>query len=124
MWAAIINILLGLWLMISPYLFQFEKQATDNNYIVGPLVLTFAITALWEVNRSARFLNIPAGIWLAASPFILSFQSSSATWLTLLAGVLITALSFVKGKIKGNYGGGWRSLVRKAKNVNEDNYQY
>ncbi len=34
----------------------FEKAAFDNNYIAGPLIIIFAITALWEVNRSARTL--------------------------------------------------------------------
>ncbi len=71
MWAAIINILLGLWLMISPTFIPFEKAAFDNNYIAGPLVITFAITALWEVNRSARYLTLLAGVWLIFSPFYL-----------------------------------------------------
>ena len=110
MWAAIINILLGLWLMISPYLLQLEKAASNNNYIVGPMVLTFAITALWEINRSARYFNIAAGAWLAASPFILNFQAADATWNSIVSGVLIAVFSFVKGTIKGKYGGGWKSL--------------
>src|SRR5688572_5526958 len=86
MWAAIINILLGLWLMFSPGLLQFEKAASDNNYIVGPLVLTFAIIALWELNRSARFFNIAIGVWLVISPFIIGFQSPTTTWITILSG--------------------------------------
>jgi hypothetical protein len=113
MWAAIINILLGLWLMFSPGLLQFEKAASDNNYIVGPLVLTFAITALWELNRSVRFFNMAAGVWLAVSPFVLGFQSQTAIWTTVLSGVLITVFSFVKGSIKRNYGGGWQSLFER-----------
>ena len=111
--AAIINILLGLWLMISPALLQFEKAAFNNNYIVGPLVLTCAVMALWEVNRSARYLNMAAGGWLVASPFILNFQSTNAIWTTVLSGVLIAVLSFIKESIKGKYGGGWRSLFEK-----------
>src|SRR5687767_4552078 len=97
MWAAIVNIITGLWLMFSPYLLQLEKTASYNNYIIGPLVLTFAITAIWEVNRSARYLNMVAGAWLAVSPFILVIPSGEATWNSVISGVLITALSFVKG---------------------------
>ena len=111
--AAIVNILLGLWLMISPALLHFEKAAANNNYIVGTLVLTFAIMALWEVNRYARFFNIAAGGWLIVSPFILNFQSTDAIWSTVISGILITAFSFVKGSIKGKYGGGWKSLFEK-----------
>jgi hypothetical protein len=115
MWGAIINILLGLWLMFSPDLLQFEKAASNNNHIIGPLVLTVAITALWEVNRSVRFFNIPLGAWLVVSPFILGFQLSTAAalWGAILPGVLIIVFSLVKGSIKRRYGGGWRSLFTK-----------
>jgi hypothetical protein len=113
MWAAIINVLLGVWLMLSPALLHFEKAASDNNYIVGPLVISCAIMALWEVNRSARFFNMAAGIWIVASPFILQFQSPASIWVTVVLGVFITVFSFVKGTIKGNYGGGWKSLFEK-----------
>lgn len=113
MWGAIINILLGLWLMFSPALLQFEKAASDNNHIIAPLVLTVAITALWEVNRSVRFFNIALGAWLVISPFILGFQLSTAIWGVILPGILIVAFSLVKGSIKRSYGGGWRSLLEK-----------
>jgi hypothetical protein len=113
MWGAIINILLGLWLMVSPDMLQFEKAASDNNYIIGPLVLTVAITALWEVNRSVRFFNIALGAWLVISPFILGLQLSTALWGVILPGILIIAFSLIKGSIKRSYGGGWRSLFTK-----------
>ena len=113
MWGAIMNIILGLWLMMSPGLLQFDKTSSSNNYIVGPLVLTFAITALWEVNRSVRFLNTVAGIWLCLSPIILGCQSSMIIWITVLSGVLIIVFSLIKGQIKRNYGGGWLSLFKK-----------
>lgn len=110
MWASIINTILGLWVMISPYVLHFEKTAANNNYIVGPLVITFAITSLWEVNRSARYLNMVAGSWLVISPFLLRFKSADVIWITVVSGILILSFSFVKGKVRGNYGGGWRSL--------------
>ncbi len=96
MWAAIVNILFGLWLMISPSFIKLEKAASDNNYIVVPLVITFAITALWEVNRSARYFTLMAGAWLILSPFILSFESSFTIWITVAAGVLIAVFSLVR----------------------------
>jgi hypothetical protein len=113
MWAAIVNIMLGLWLMISPSLFPLEKAAADNHYITGPLVITFAIIAMWELNRPARYLTLLAGAWLVLSPFILGYEDAAATRITLSAGVLIGGCSLVKECIRGSYGGGWRSLFRK-----------
>ena len=112
MWAAIINVILGVWVMLAPGLFDFDKKAADNNYIVGPLVITIAIMAIWEVNRSARYFNMVAGIWLAISPFILEFDLPEAIWNDLVCGVLIAVFSLFKGTKKRNYGGGWRSLIK------------
>ena len=119
MWAAIMNVVMGLWMMITPALFDFEKRTADNHYIVGPLVITFAITAIWEVNRSTRYFNLVAGLWLAASPFLLSFQQQEVIWINLITGIIIALLSLVRGKIKGQYGGGWRSLFEKNSAVFE-----
>jgi hypothetical protein len=54
-----------------------------------------------------------AGAWLILSPFILSFESSFTICITVAAGVLIAVFSLVKGKIKKQYGGGWKSLFEK-----------
>jgi hypothetical protein len=111
MWAAIINIILGLWVMIAPAILNYEQEVANKSYIIGPIVITFAITAIWEVNRSLRFANIPLGLWLAASPFLLSYDGMPL-YNDLLTGAGIIAFSLVKGNITGRYGGGWLSLFR------------
>jgi len=113
MWAAIINIIIGLFVMIAPAAFHFDKTIADQYYIVGPIVITFAVVSLWEVNHAAHYFSIPAGLWIIIAPFIFHFQSAAATWLAVICGVLIILLSLVKRKVKGHYGGGWRSLLQK-----------
>jgi hypothetical protein len=110
MWTAAINIILGIWIMIAPALFEYEKAEADYNYIIGPLAITCAIVALWELNRSARFFTLLSGIVFIASP--LFFQSSEAIWNNVIAGLVMVLLSLVKGRIKGRYGGGWKSLFQ------------
>jgi hypothetical protein len=112
MWAQIANILIGLGVMIAPALFKFNKVAADNNHIVGPLVLTFAIISLWEINRNARLFNIITGAWLILSPFITGFTSVART-VDIVCGVAIILFSLNKGTIQTRYGGGWRSLFQK-----------
>jgi hypothetical protein len=113
MWAAIINIIIGLFVMIAPAAFHFDKTIADQYHIVGPIVITFAVMSLWEVNHSAHYFNIPAGLWLLIAPFLFHFQASTATWMAVICGLLIVMLSLVKRKVKGQYGGGWRSLFQK-----------
>ena len=112
MWAQIVNVFMGVGLMISPAIFNFKKVAADNNHVAAPILLTFAIISLWEINRDARLFNIITGLWLVLSPFILGFASTGRT-IDVIAGIGVIFFSLFKGKSKTNYGGGWISLFQK-----------
>ena len=113
MWAQIINIIAGLWVMIAPQLLSYGDNATDNGHITGPLIVTFAITALWDVNRQARWFNIPIGTWLLFAPWILDYNQTPAIVSDMLSGMVVILCSLMKGRINNRYGGGWRSLFSK-----------
>lgn len=110
--AAIVSILIGLIIMVSPELLDYNQHASYNNYIIGPLVITFAFTAIWEVNRSSRYVNVVFGIWQTLSPLILSFDDIPAL-INITTGASVIALSLMPRRITGRYGGGWRSLFQK-----------
>lgn len=114
MWAQIINVILGLWVMASPGILNYPSvAATDNNHIVGPVIVTFAFTAIWEATRSVGKWNIPLGLWLVVAPWLLPFEHTSPIINNMAAGVLIAALATVRGKVEQNFGGGWSSLFKK-----------
>lgn len=112
MWAQVLNIILGLAVMAAPGLLGFDKAASNNNYIVGPLVITFALVATTDVGRNTRLFNIPAGFWLMIGPLILGFDNQ-VRLTDMLLGILIVIFSLYKGKITQRFGGGWRSLWQK-----------
>jgi glucose dehydrogenase len=112
MWAQIVNILIGLFLMFSPTLWSYDKAASDHHYILGPLVITTGIIAIWEVNRGFRWMNVLFGAWLLISPFILGSRGINAET-DVFAGILLIIFSMVKGSVTQNYGGGWTSLFHK-----------
>ena len=109
MGAIIINILLGLWVMASPAVLALSGSAADINYIAGPLIVTFGVIALWDINRSVRYTNVPIGLWLVISAFVLPFHGP-AVWSNIVAGILVAALSLVPAAPKKQFGGGWKSL--------------
>ena len=113
MWAQMINILLGLWVMISPALLNYNQTIANNNHIAGPLIITFAVVSLWEVNRNVRVMNIVTGAWMIASVFLLPADSTIALISNGIAGLLILIFSFVKRPTNDAYGGGWSSLFQK-----------
>lgn len=112
MWAQVINIILGLAVMVVPGLLGFDKAESNNNYIVGPLVITFALVATTDAARNLRWCNIPAGFWLMAGPLILGF-SNTARLTDMVLGILIVLFSLIKGSLAYSFGGGWRSLLQK-----------
>jgi hypothetical protein len=113
MWAQCINAALGIWLMMAPDIWGFEKKIADNDHIVGPIIATLAITAIFENTRLVRKGNIPAGLWLVLAPWILQYETALATINDMVVGGLVIGFSFIKGKIKNKYGGGWLSLFQK-----------
>ncbi len=110
MWAQVINILLGLWLMAAPGVFSFSKITANNDHILGPVMATFAITALWECTHSMRKWNIPLGAWLLVAPWILGYENNIAIINDMAVGLLVIGFSLVKGKTEHQFGGGWSAL--------------
>jgi short-subunit dehydrogenase len=114
MWAAVINVLIGLWVMVAPGLFEFGKAPANNHYIVGPLVITMAVASIWEVNRSFRYFNFLAGIWLAVSAGFLAYASSIEIVNSFAPGILLIFFSLSKGETRHQFGGGWKALFIKS----------
>lgn len=112
MWARVTTLLLGLWLMIAPSLFDYSKRIADNGHIIGPLIITFSTVALWECTRNVRVFNLPLGAWLLFAPWILAYENTTAFASDYTAGVLTLLLSLVKTKRKNRFGGGWAALLK------------
>lgn len=112
MWAQVINIFLGLAVMVLPGMLGFDKTASNNNYIVGPLIITFALVATTDAARNVRWFNIPAGFWLMVGPLVLGFATTERL-VNMLLGILIILCSLIRGQVNQRFGGGWRSLLQK-----------
>lgn len=105
-----VNILLGVWLLVSPAVLGYEGIAAKNSQIVGPLAASFAIIAIWEATRQLRYMNVLLGIWLLLAPWALRFESRLALWNSLIAGVLMIVCAMARGPIRQRLGGGWSAL--------------
>ncbi|HYF68412.1 MAG TPA: hypothetical protein VD884_09755 [Ohtaekwangia sp.] len=114
MWAQIINTLLGIALMALPNTFEYSGSAADNDHIIGPLVVSFAIIGISGCTRTVAFYNIPLGIWLLLAPLILGYDDPLNFYVDMGCGIAITLLAFVRRHTSNQYGGGW-SVVWKKK---------
>lgn len=110
MWAQMINVGLGLWLMAAPALIGYGDPARTNDRIVGPLVASFAVISIWEVTRPIRWVNVALGMLLLIVPWALGYGDVIETLHSFAVGALIAALAAIRGRITQSFDGGWSSL--------------
>ena len=102
----------GIWLMVAPTVLDYAGLPADHDHVMGPMIASIGIVAAWEITRSLRWLNVVLGAWLIVAPFILGYEAA-ALLNSSLVGLLVFALSQVKGRCTHSFGGGWRSLLKK-----------
>ncbi len=109
-WNLALCIAIGAWLMCTRLTLGNEAALANWEHLIGALVITVAVSALAEVARPVRFLIIPLAAVLLFTPFFYD-ASAAAVVASLLCAVLLIALSFPKGKVKGKYGDWNKRLV-------------
>jgi hypothetical protein len=92
-----LNVLLGLWLLVAPFLLGYGNIAAAmwNDVIVGGLVLILAGVRVWKPahNRWLSWTNVLLGLWLLAAPFILAYSEvAAAMWNDIIVGIGIAVL--------------------------------
>ncbi|HEU5147369.1 MAG TPA: vitamin K epoxide reductase [Chryseosolibacter sp.] len=112
MWAQIVMTLLGIWMMVAPAVLGFPKYIADNARIVGPLVASFSLIAIWECTRNVRLFNLPLAVWLFAAPFVLGYGNDTALMNDYIIAILLILLCFVRPTRVHKFGGGWPSIWR------------
>jgi hypothetical protein len=110
MWSQVVMMLLGIWLMVAPAVMDFSKRISDNAHIIGPLIVTFSMVAIWECTRNVRLFNLPLAVWLLAAPVVLQYDNDTALMNDYAIAVFIMLLSVVKPKRKHRFGGGWPAI--------------
>ena len=106
--------LTGIWLMASPAVLNYADPARANDRLIGPIVASLAIIAMWEIARPLRWINVALGGWLMIAPWLLG-HAPDARWNSLAAGAIVFCFSLVKGTRRHQIGGGWSSLWKDAR---------
>lgn len=115
MWAGLLCVAIGVWLMVAPAVLRSGGLAATNDRIVGPIVASVAFVALWDVVRPLRWLNVAPALWLLVAPWILGYQDTVSTANSVGAGLVALASVVVRGPSRGRFGGGWTAVWRVAR---------
>jgi hypothetical protein len=71
-----VNVVLGIWLCVSPFVLGFGRNPTEmwNNVCVGIAAVLLALISE-RGDGAIGGLNVPLAIWVFLSPFLLGYSS-------------------------------------------------
>jgi hypothetical protein len=97
--ASVLNVLAGIWLIISPWVLGFGDMTMQaafwSTLLSGIAVLVLAAIRLATTGTQAlSWLNLLAGVWLIISPFVLAFSAAQmAMGNAIFLGILVAIFS-------------------------------
>jgi hypothetical protein len=95
-WQDAANFLLGLWLVVSPWVLAYADESTPawNAAVLGAVIAIAAATALMEFQKWEEWITAVLASWLIVSPWTLGFSElQAATWNQVGVGVLVAILA-------------------------------
>lgn len=104
-WRDATNLVLGVWLIVSPFALEYTAQTTPawNAYAVGVIIAVLSAAALWQFQKWEEWLSAVLGAWLIISPWILGFSVGHvATWNQVIVGIVVGILAFWSGVTEPN----------------------
>jgi hypothetical protein len=94
-WPSGINLLIGIWVFISAFVWPHAMAQQTNAWILGVLI---ALASAWAMyTPTARYLNTIFAIWLFVSTLVIVHQSAATLWSNLLSAIVVFVLSLVPG---------------------------
>lgn len=91
--ARTLNLILGIWLFVSAFVWPHSSAQFANTWIVGVLTAIFALVAMRT--PPARYVNTALAIWLFISAFALPTVNVGTVWNNALVGIAMFILSLV-----------------------------
>lgn len=112
MWSRVIEVMLGCWLAISPFVFRYEGDATAfwiNDFATASAVILLALASFWRPLRHAHVLIAGIGLWLILFAY-LNFESPLPPGLQsgALVGFLLMMFAVIPNQA-AKPSAGWRS---------------
>lgn len=96
-WASSANVVAGLWLIVAPFLLNFEgaQSAQWNHIVIGAAVALIALVRASdpEERPGMSWTNMVLGAWMIVAPFVLGYSDVNAAQTnSIIVGAVIMAL--------------------------------
>lgn len=97
-----LNLVMGIWLFATAFLWQHTDASRLNTWLVGVLVGACAFVAAWV--PMARWGNTALSIWLFFSSLSLYHLSGATLWNNVIVAIIVFLASLVPGSATGREG--------------------
>ncbi len=91
-WQDRLNLLIGIWLFISPWVIGFAGAGTAsawNAWILGVAIIVFSAIAVSMPQAWEEVINILLGIWMVISSWVIGVASRSVETNAVIVGLLV-----------------------------------
>jgi len=93
----IYNLVLGLFLVLSPWLFAYVRRtASTDIWVSGALIVLVSIAAIIAFSQWDEWINLALGIWLIVSPWVLGFTNTKAMHVSIGVGIAVAYLALLE----------------------------
>ena len=97
--ARAVNIILGIWLFVSAFVWRHSYAQMTNTWIVGVLCVAFALIS--TKIPEARYLNAILAVWLFLANWALPTISAGTQWNNALVAIAMFAASLAPSYLSG-----------------------
>jgi len=88
-WQDVASLLLGVWLVLSPFALGFAGAAVWITIVLGLCVILFAIEGFVIPSHLEEWGEILVGLALVVAPWTVGYESVSATVSSIVSGTLV-----------------------------------
>lgn len=98
MWARVVEIMLGGWLIISPFIFAHPAERTGwwiSDIASGTAIVAFAVLSFWPPMRRAHLLSVGVALWLIGFGYFAEYTASPAMQNAIVLGLLVGMMAII-----------------------------
>ncbi len=94
----VVNLILGVFLFFSPWIFRFAPGAESwNAWVAGIVIAALSIAALSAFAEWEEWLNLIVGLWILVSPWALKFSGSTKAMRTdVIVGLIVAVIAAIE----------------------------